>query len=132
MALVALLTVPPTSAESQCEPYPVGRCGNFDREDIIFCFKIVGGLYVSGTTEAETLAIGETQIVHVRLAPTGSFVGDIMNAPLPFQSVYRETNAVAGLQMESVTCATFEWWAECDSWMGPYNEFRAEADEQIA
>ena len=147
--LVATLAVPlPVHAETDCEPYPIGRCGAYDRERVIFCYEIVRGLMVSTTVEAVTLALDlapvreaaglpalpvedRTEVLHVRTAPTEDFVADVMNAPLPFESVYQETNHVAGLQMKRSTCAYFEWWAECDSWMGPYGEFTADGDAQI-
>lgn len=137
LALAAVLAATtwaaaPALAEDECAPYPIGRCGAYDRERVIFCYRIAQGLMVSDTAPATTVHQNETaDVLHIRTEPTEAFAADFMNAPLPFQSVYQDTNYVQGLQMRPTTCAMFEWWAECDSWMGPYNEDPTPADTQL-
>jgi len=119
--------VSPASAEG-CNPYPVGYCSTIDREAVVMCYHLVDHEYVDATVEATALA----DAFYVRDGPAAAFAADPWAAPLPFRTLWQESNDVAGLQVEAVTCATFEWWAECDSWMGPYDEFEVAADAQIA
>lgn len=87
---------------------------------------------VDGSDASATpLVEGGLVVAYVRTAPAEAFAADPMTADLPFGSTWQETNAVAGLQREAVTCATFEWWAECDSWMGPYNAARVGPDQLV-
>lgn len=136
LAVLLLLVAPvvavlPADAEG-CAPYPVGRCGAYDRESVVFCYLVEEGVMVDASDASATpLLEGGVVVAYVRTAPTQAFAADPMTADLPFGSAYQETNGVEGLQRERVTCATFEWWAECDSWMGPYNEARVEPDALV-
>lgn len=131
LLLAPALAALPVDAEG-CAPYPIGRCGAYDRESVVFCYRIEEGIIVDASDMSATPLVEDGLVVaYVRAAPTEAFAADPMMADLPFESVYQETNAVDGLQRERVTCGTFEWWAECDSWMGPYNESRVEADALV-
>lgn len=130
--LATAWTAAPVASAENCAPYPIGRCGAYDRERVIFCYHGPPENMVDASSPAITVGRdGTNDVLHIRTAPTEGFAGDVMNAPLPFESVYRDTNFVKGLQVKESTCGMFEWWAECDSWMGPYNIFTAAADEQV-
>ena len=114
-----------------CNPYPVGRCGASDREQVTFCYQIVAGRMIDAT-DHHVLAIGTSQgaalpdntakgVVYVRLAPTETFADDPYESDLPFGTIIVETNTIRGAQLTPFRCGQFIWYAECDSWMGPYN-----------
>jgi hypothetical protein len=139
-AAFAIPLAPGVGAEEtdECIPYPVGFCGQYDRQNVVFCYTMVNGLYVSasddsavklGHPEVRVAGVGgltadhvqpEKWVGYLRTAPTEAFANDPWNQPLPRQSVWQETNIAPGLQVKKATCAQFQWWAECDSWMGPY------------
>ncbi len=123
VSLILLTAFAPVGISEGCQPYPIGRCGDHDRESVVYCYEMVKGEIRSGTQSAVSLGP-----IHVRTEPTEGFAADAFESDLPFGSVFQEANGLPGLQMRPVTCGTFEWWAECDSWMGPYNTFRAGPD----
>lgn len=135
MVLVALAA--PAVAPHVCDPYPIGRCGDYQRESVVFCYVLVQGQYVSAT-ETDVIAIGSTPganppnvvgvgdapgLFFVLLTPTMNLAADPWEAPMPFKSLWRERNAVQGLQIVPFQCANFVWFAECEpaAWMGPFN-----------
>lgn len=132
MAALAFLLVPLTAQAEACQGYPIDRCGSRDRESVVFCYVIQGGKMVSSTTSAQTLGAPGHEVLQVRTAPMLGLLADPMNAPLPFGTLWQEANGIPGLQTTASTCGTFEWWAECGSWMGPYNQFAAGTDTQLA
>lgn len=119
--------VPPSVDASQCNPYPVGRCGAFDRELVTFCYVTIRGVMFDAT-DHHVIAIGGSQgvtlpdnsangEVYVRLAPTEGFVDDPYESDLPTRTLIEETNGARGVQLAPFKCADFIWYAECDSWM---------------
>jgi hypothetical protein len=130
LALVAA-AVPVAVEATGCNPYPVGRCGESDRELVTYCYRTVGGLLVDAT-DRHVVAAGTSQgaalpdnnakgVLYVRLTPTETFAADPMESEAPFATVILETNTIRGAQLLPFKCASFVWFAECDSWMGPYN-----------
>lgn len=124
-------------ADEECDPYPIGRCGNYQREAVTYCYKAgyPFGVWISATeTNADALVwpgaptpVGTpvTQprtLAYLYKAPTDAFLADPYESDLPFDSIWQETNAVAGLQIKPFKCGTFQWFAECipPQWMGPY------------
>jgi ABC-type amino acid transport substrate-binding protein len=162
LLLAGLLLAPAVAslaAAEPCNPYPVGRCGAFNRENVIFCFDTAAYArdhsYVSAT-DADAVVIGTAaappppmqlptvdgtdlegvytgaNVAYVRLAPAQGFAADPYNADLPTRSVWLEANHVPGLQTRSASCATFQWWAECHAWMGPLgNVFEVGPDAMV-
>jgi hypothetical protein len=160
-ALLPLLALPapPAQAGLGCNPYPVGRCGAYDREDVVFCWDpqvfARNGTYVTGT-DADVVAVGTwglpplplplpplagvdvqgalagANVLYVRLAPAQALLAAPLTAPLPLGSAWRETNGVPGLQERALDCGTFTWYAECQAWMGPYGTLRVPADAALA
>ncbi len=145
MVTGGLLILPePAKAEDEvpCDPYPIGRCGDYQRESVIFCYIIEGGEYVSATDEY-VYAIGgnntvaedtdEEGLLYVQKGPTETFMDDPMMAPLPGSVLWEESNNVEGLQPDDFQCGTFVWFAECvpQQWMGPYNVNEKSADSQL-
>lgn len=132
-------------SEVPCDPYPIGRCGEYQRESVIFCFVIVDGLYVSATDDEATGLVDltgntgdETGLppvddarYYLRTGPAEAFVDDPFNAPLPFGTFYEETNFVEGLQPTDFKCGKWVWFAECvpQQWMGPTGVFSQPADQ---
>ena len=130
LGLVAPLMAATVHAD-ECNPYPVGRCGEEDRELLVFCYHIVRGEMVDAT-DHHVVALGGSQGValpensamgdaYVRLAPSEGFAADPYESDLPTGTIILESNAVRGVQLVPFKCADFIWYAECDSWMGPYN-----------
>lgn len=126
LCLVAPL-MPTTVHADECNPYPVGRCGAYDRELVVFCYFIVRGEMVDAT-DHHVIAVGGSQGVvfpdnwamgdyYVRLAPTESFLDDPYESDLPSRTLIEETNSKVGPQLAPFKCADFIWYAECDSWM---------------
>ncbi len=131
--------------EPPCEPYPIGRCGDYQRESVIFCYVVENGLYVNatddeatglvdltGNAEEETgLPPADEASYYVRTAPAEAFVGDPLGAPLPLGTLYEETNFVGGLQPQDFKCGKWVWFAECipQQWMGPTGVFSQPADQ---
>jgi len=163
LLLVAMALVLPTVASvalaEPCNPAPVGRCGAFQRENVIFCYDTQTyaryHTFVSGT-DTNAVIVGtaalpplpmllptvgdvdldakyhDANVLYLRLAPAQAFAADPYNADLPTKSVWQEANSVPGLQLKDVTCATFTWYAECNSWMGPYQESIVHPDTMVA
>ena len=131
LVLVALNVVPvPSAADHVCDPYPIGRCGDFQREVVSFCWVTVGGQMVSATATNVVSTPGhpptgvpalDKELIHVHLTPAEDFVDDPNGAPAPFKTLWQESNNVAGLQMTTFKCGQFTWFAECEpmQWMGP-------------
>lgn len=148
LAFLALCIGPAVSVDAQeadespdqdggppCDPYPVGRCGDHQREEVVFCYVQRDGLYVSATDDgaigipggAQNLGI-ETGVpdvdeaaYYVRQEPTDTFLADPNTAPFPFKTFFEESNNVRGLQPEPFKCGKWTWFAECvpQQWMGP-------------
>jgi len=128
-----------TAAAEDCDPYPVGRCGAFQREQVGICWLPQTGQQWTDISPTDTNAIvvtdqqvavpglldvplpapGTPQGVYVRLTPVENFLADPMHAPLPTKSVWRETNNRLGLQPTSFACGVAVWYAECHppQWM---------------
>ena len=116
-----------------CDPYPIGRCGAYQRESVIHCYEAphAAGVFTAAT-DPHVVGVGGPDVVsidtggralyYVRLTPAERFVADPMGASLPTKSVWEERNEKPGLQMKTFKCATFTWFAECEpaQWMGPY------------
>jgi hypothetical protein len=131
-AALAGALFPLTAVEaSQCNPYPVGFCGESDRQQVEFCYRIVGGRMIDAS-DRHVVALGTAGgvdlpdnnakgVIYVRLAPTETFVEDPYESDLPYQTAILETNTKRGAQLHPFKCGQFLWFAECDSWMGPYN-----------
>lgn len=126
-------------ADEQCAPYPIGRCGLFDREAVVFCYVVQSGIMRSAS-DASAIALGSPlpqtgallKGFYVRPGPAQAFVADPYNTPLPTKSLYQESNSVGGLQtVASFRCAQFVWFAECDSWMGPYGVLNKVSDTLV-
>jgi hypothetical protein len=154
-ALVLAVTIVPvhaadpelTVADSECDPYPIGRCGAYQRETVMFCYVIAGGRYVSATDDTAIGLVGgeallgqktgvpqvDDALLYVRPRPTETFVNDPWNAPFPFQTAYKESNNVPGLQAKDFWCAQWVWFAECEpqQWIGPTGVIAKRADEKI-
>jgi hypothetical protein len=129
-------------ADGKClDPQPIGRCGAFDRENVVFCFVLVQGRMVSGTS-TDAIALGGPKLVgshdnsdgrvFVRLGPSVDLLKDPYNAPLPRGDAFQDSNGVPGLQTQPVTCASFVWYAECGTWMGPFDPIQHAADAVVA
>lgn len=124
--LVAPL-MPATVHADECNPYPVGRCGAYDRELVTFCYQTIRGEMVDAT-DHHVIAVGGSQGValpdnwamgkyYVRLTPSEGFANDPYGSDLPTNTLIEETNNARGPQLVKFKCADFIWYAECDSWM---------------
>lgn len=132
LAALAAAAIPlSVHATDACEPYPVGRCGGFDRETIQFCYRTVGGRMIAAT-DTHVLALGTVEgvalpdnnakgLAYLRMRPSEAFVADPYESDLPYDTLVVETNDVRGVQLAPFKCGSFIWYAECDSWMGPYS-----------
>lgn len=139
---LAVLPVPAVADEVPCDPDPIGRCGEHQRESVVFCYVIEDGEYVSATDENVVVLGGESMVAedtdekglyYVQKGPAERFLGDVITAPLPGAVLFEEGNNVAGLQPTDFECGTFVWFAECvpQQWMGPYNVIDKPADAQV-
>lgn len=127
-------------ASHVCDPYPIGRCGAYQREVVTFCYLKLAGLYVNvtdpgvvsiGGASGIAIATGEDGALYLRQDPVEAFVADPGDAPLPSKFVlYQESNNVGGLQhnarpgwsgIPNFKCSNWVWYAECEpaQWMGP-------------
>lgn len=156
VALCASALPQPVAARDECNPYPVGRCGATDREIVIFCYvpNRPSGVYADATdrhvlavagddlTTPRPASLGPEDViaedtganarVYLRLTPAERFADDPYDSDLPFSTVWQESNNAPGLQTARVRCGQFIWFAECDSWMGPYNIALLNADTLVA
>lgn len=135
---------PLAEASHICDPDPIGRCGAYQRESVVFCYLKVGNLYLS-PTDTHVVAIGGTPpdvvsvdsgnpgLLYARLSPAEAFAGDPYDAPIPFNTLFREKNTFHGLQPKAYKCANFVWFAECEpaQWMGPFNVVDKAPDEVV-
>lgn len=136
-------------ADVECDPYPIGRCGAFQRESVIYCYKsgYPLGVYHSATeTNAESLTwpgaptpiltpvTAPKTLAYLYKAPSDAFLADPYESDLPFDSIWQETNAVAGLQIKAFKCGNFQWFEECipPQWMGPYGVQVKQPDAVVA
>jgi len=151
LALVVAFVLPAMLATAEepaaCNPEPIGRCGAYDREAVTFCYLLVAGKMVSAT-DSDAIILGGAALpqlpvqlpplvanlnfAYVRAAPAVAFASDPWNAELPLKSIWKESNNAPGLQTKASTCATFLWFAECNSWMGPYAPRSTAADMLLA
>lgn len=152
--------VPVAEASHVCDPSPIGRCGAYHREAVVFCYAAEKpkGVYES-PTDPHVVTLGPGNPLHgmgipapggplpnvasqdsaamgllyLRKTPTDDLVADPWNAPFPFDSVHLEDNAVAGLQLEPFFCANFLWFDECEpaQWMN-FNPVGKDPDEVLA
>lgn len=134
---VGIVPVTTASTDVECDPYPVGRCGAYQREEVIFCFKVgyPWGTWISAAesdvepitwpgvaTPAPTPLTAPKSLAYLYHPPSDAFLADPYESDLPFDSIWQETNAAPGLQVKPFKCGAFQWFAECipQQWMGPY------------
>jgi hypothetical protein len=158
VALLAGLVLPvamPPAVASPCDPYPIGRCGAFDQESVVFCYAPGPGNTLTTNSPTDFNAIelgtdgvniagegvdvggvvpGAKDVAYLRLTPTESFATSPQTAPLPTKSTWQESNSVPGLQVAAFACANFIWFEVCDppQWMGPYNIVVKARDTMVA
>jgi hypothetical protein len=148
LVLFTLVAVPADGAADEredCDPYPVGRCGEYHHEVVVFCYIVVAGRYVSATDE-HVVAVPDASAVlgeptgvplldeprvYLRRGPVEAFLDDPFYAPIPFDSVYKETNNVPGLQPRDFKCGGWLWFADYEAWFGPFGVVSRMRDEQV-
>lgn len=132
LLLLVVALPPPAVGEAECNPEPVGRCGNYDRETVILCYIKQGSRYLSPTdpTGAPMVIEGEDALLYYRAAPADGFLADPWEAPLPRSTLFVESNHVPGLQRSKFFCGQFVWYPECypGVWMGPYGAVDKDPD----
>lgn len=149
LLLVGVAIPAASEPDENCDPYPVGRCGAFQREATVYCYLPVPGGNENrvwpSPTDTHVVAVGGNppNVVsvesgnagqfYVRLKPTETLVADPFEAPFPYGTVWKERNLFSGLQPAAYECANFVWFAECEppQWMGPFNAVRKLADEKV-
>jgi hypothetical protein len=156
--LLALPLLASVASADACDPYPIGRCGAYQREAAVFCWDAAtfakSHTYVSAT-DADAIAVGTSalpplpaalpppadavyannaNLIYLRTAPLQAFLADPANADLPSKSVWKEGNNLPGLQTRDATCGTFVWYEECHppQWMGPIGLVNHAPDTLVA
>jgi hypothetical protein len=157
VAVLVLAAVPlvesAARADGNCDPRPIGRCGNYQHETVPYCYVGSGSYYARSMTPVPTrtdavevgdwtqlglpvpVPVAPPAIVYVTPTPTEQFANDPYHAPLPTGSVFAETNLVAGLQTVPFKCTDLWWFADCTPpswmWLGTDTDKAFSPDKQI-
>lgn len=147
LALFLAAPAVPLAAADECDPYPIGRCGAYDHESAIFCYRrdMPGGAFVSAT-ETNVLTVEAPRqpdgvplpgpfgrdVAHVLKTPADRFLDEPGSQAVPVGTLWRETNSVDGLQVVPFRCGSFIWFADSDQWMGPFSVVNKLPDDDVA
>lgn len=147
LALLLAAAAVPLAAADECDPYPIGRCGAYDRETAIFCYRsnMPLGVYVSAT-ETNVITVEAPRppdgvplpgpfgrdAAHVLKTPADRFLDEPGPQAVPFGTLWRETNAVNGLQVVRFKCGSFIWFEYSEQWMGPFSVVNKLPDDDVA
>lgn len=127
-------------SEDACDPYPIGYCGEYQRQTVVFCYYVVDGRYVSATeTDVTVLALPPTALSfapqtlgYVWQRALDAVVADPAGGPHD-EVLFLEVNGVSGLQVAPFRCAQWTWFAEVESgmWLGPFGSVSRAPDETL-